>query len=233
MRSWECEMAFHFSLFTFHYSLSCTFASSLFVKIQEFLSLYGDSEQVRKIAGKLDPKIPVKLRLAGLLGSSQPVIAASLYELLLRPMLFIFSSDEEARYFFSDLESLLPGRPVFYYPSSLKRSFVPASVDNNLVLERAEVLNRLIRRGAQTELIVTTHTALAEKVISQDHLQKNTYALKAGDPFDLEFFIEFLSLHRFERVDFVYEAGQFSIRGGIIDVYSFSNDLPYRVELNG
>jgi transcription-repair coupling factor (superfamily II helicase) len=105
-------------------------------------------------------------------------------------------------------------------------------LENGQVLERAEVLNRLNQHSTTGELIVTTAEALSELVISENDLTQNTYELKVGHPFDLEFFIDFLSEHHFERADFVYEAGQFSIRGGIVDVFSFSNDQPYRIELN-
>lgn len=203
------------------------------MNLQQLLSVYSGSERFAEIAGKLSETTPSKLHLAGLVGSSDAVLAAAIYQNYTRSQLFIFNDTEEARYFFSDLENLLEGKSVLFFPSSFKRSFQINQLDNNLVLERAEVLNRLNQHSTSGELIVTTAEAIAEMVISEGDLSKNTFELKVGHPFDIEFFIDFLTEHHFERSDFVYEAGFFSIRGGIIDVFSFSNDKPYRIELNG
>lgn len=202
------------------------------MNLQELLAQYSGSEQVRKVAEHLHRKKDVRVRLTGLVGSSSAVIAAALYSSEAFSQLFVFNEEEEARYFFADLENLLEGKTVLYFPPSYKRPFQVNLPENGQVLERAEVLNRLHQHGHTGELIVTTAEALAELVISEQSLTQNTYELKVGHPFDLAFFIDFLSEHHFERSDFVYEAGQFSIRGGIVDVFSFSNDQPYRLELN-
>ena len=94
-------------------------------------------------------------------------------------------------------------------------------------------MNRLNQKQGKGELIVTTIDAITEMVINEVELTQNTYEVKVGSNFDMQFFIDFLTEHHFERSDFVYEAGHFSIRGGIIDVFSFSNDMPYRIELYG
>lgn len=185
------------------------------------------------MAGKLSLPSPVKLRLTGLVGSVDAILAAALYKIQPRTQLFVFNDADEARYFHSDLENLLEGKTVLFFPSSYRRPFQITGLDNGLVLERAEVLNRLNQHSINGELIVTTAEALSELVITEKDLSANTYELKVGHPFDLEFFIDFLTEHHFERSDFVYEAGQFSIRGGIVDVFSFSNDQPYRLELDG
>ncbi len=203
------------------------------MNLQQLLSVYSGSERFAEIAGKLSKTTPSKLHLTGLVGSSDAVLAAAIYQNYSRAQLYIFNDTEEARYFFSDLENLLEGKSVLFFPSSFKRSFQINQLDNNLVLERAEVLNRLNQHSTTGELIVTTAEAIAEMVISEGDLSKNTFELKVGHLFDIEFFIDFLTEHHFERSDFVYEAGFFSIRGGIIDVFSFSNDKPYRIELNG
>ncbi len=202
------------------------------MNLQELLTLYSDSENFKNLAGKLNQKNDIKLRLTGLVGSVSSILATTLYHHNSNAQLFIFNDDEEARYFYSDLENLLEGKTVLYFPSSFKRPFQVNMLENGQVLERAEVLNRLNQHSTTGELIVTTAEALSELVISENDLTQNTYELKVGHPFDLEFFIDFLSEHHFERADFVYEAGQFSIRGGIVDVFSFSNDQPYRIELN-
>ncbi len=184
------------------------------------------------MAGKLLSPSPVKLRLTGLVGSVDAVLASTYYKLQPRTNVFVFNDADEARYFFTDLENLLEEKTVLYFPSSFRRPFQITGVDNGLVLERAEVLNRLNQHSLNGELVVTTAEALAELVITEKDLTANTYELKVGHPFDFEFFIDFLTEHHFERSDFVYEAGQFSIRGGIVDIFSFSNEMPYRLELD-
>ncbi len=173
------------------------------------------------------------IHLKGLVGSVDAVLAAAYYMQTQRSQLFVFTNQEDARYFYADLENLLEGKTVLYFPPSYRKSFTITQPDSTQVLERAEVLNRLNQFSSTGELVVTTAEALAELVINEKELTQNTFELKVGHAFDLEFFIEFLTEHHFERADFVYEAGQFSIRGGIIDVFSFSNDQPYRLELNG
>jgi transcription-repair coupling factor (superfamily II helicase) len=184
------------------------------------------------MAGKLSSTSPVKLRLTGLVGSIDSILAATYYQLHPRTNVFVFNDSDEARYFHADLENLLEGKTVLYFPSSYRRPFQITGLDSGLVLERAEVLNRLNQHSLNGELVVTTAEALAELVITEKDLTANTYELKVGHPFDFEFFIEFLTEHHFERSDFVYEAGQFSIRGGIVDIFSFSNEMPYRLELD-
>lgn len=203
------------------------------MNLNELLSLYSGSKLFTDLAGKLNHKTDAKLHLKGLVGSADAVLATALYKHQPDTQVFIFNDEEQARYFYSDLENLLEGKTVLFFPSSFKRPFHIHLSENARVLERAEVLNRLNQHVITGELIVTTIDALAEMVISENDLSKNTYEIKAGHPFDIEFFIEFLTEHHFERADFVYEAGQFSIRGGIVDIFSFSNDTPYRIELDG
>ena len=202
------------------------------MKIQELLSLYGESNGIQRLS-KAIKKSNAKVSIKGTIGSVDAIIAACIYNSNYRSQVFIFNDADEAKYFHSDLGNILEGKTVLYFPPSYKRSYQLETLENNQVLERAEVLNRLNQHLSTGELIVTTTEALAELVISEKDLTKNTYELKVGDTFDLEFFIDFLTEHHFERNDFVYEAGYFSIRGGIVDVFSFSNDMPYRIELNG
>lgn len=202
------------------------------MKLQEIITNYTASEDVIKLNDLLSQS-PQSVQISGLVGSAKAIVAVAAYSLQPKTQVYIFNHADDAKYFYSDLQSLLEDKVICYFPPSFKRSFAYDTFDNQLTLERAEVLNRLTRELSRGELIVTTSEAVCEMVLSKADLKKNTYQLKVGDTFDLDFFIEFLHEHNFERADFVYEAGQFSIRGGIIDIYSFSNDKPYRIELDG
>ncbi len=203
------------------------------MNLQQLIDLYSQSEKYQTLATALNKSKADVVHLKGLLGSVDAVLAATFYSQTNRSQLFVFNNQEDARYFYADLENLLEGKTVLYFPPSYRKPFLVTQQDSTQVLERAEVLNRLNQHSTTGELIVTTAEALCELVIGEKELTQNTFELKVGQPFDLEFFMEFLTEHHFERADFVYEAGQFSIRGGIVDVFSFSNDQPYRIELNG
>jgi transcription-repair coupling factor (superfamily II helicase) len=203
------------------------------VKIQELLGLYSQNENINKIAEKLNQKKQSKIYAKGLVGSIDAILAACIFHFNYRTQVFIFNNVEDAKYFYADLQSLLENKNSLYFPASYRRDFQVDLLENNLVLERAETLNRLNQKQVKGELIVTTIDAITEMVINEVELTQNTYEVKVGSNFDMQFFIDFLTEHHFERSDFVYEAGHFSIRGGIIDVFSFSNDMPYRIELYG
>ena len=203
------------------------------MKIQELLGLYSQNENINKIAEKLNQKKQSKIFAKGLIGSIDAILAACIYHFNYRTQVFIFNNAEDAKYFYADLQSLLENKNTLYFPASYRRDFQVDLLENNLVLERAETLNRLNQKQGKGELIVTTIDAITEMVINEVELTQNTFEVKVGSNFDMQFFIDFLTEHHFERSDFVYEAGHFSIRGGIIDVFSFSNDMPYRIELYG
>jgi transcription-repair coupling factor (superfamily II helicase) len=200
------------------------------LNLQQLIGLYSQSEKYATLAAALNHSKTDVVHLKGLVGSVDAVLAASYYTQTNRSQLFVFNNQEDARYFYADLENLLEGKTVLYFPPSYRKPFVVTQQDSTQVLERAEVLNRLNQHSSTGELVVTSAEALCELVIGEKELTQNTFELKVGQAFDLEFFMEFLTEHHFERADFVYEAGQFSIRGGIVDVFSFSNDYPYRIE---
>ncbi len=146
-------------------------------------------------------------------------------------MLYILPTYEEAVYFMNDLESI-SGNDVLFFPSSFKKDFDFTQINSANVLLRAEVLSE-VKNSRSARMIVSYAEAMCEKVISRDTLEKNTLQIATGEKLGIDFINEFLSLYEFERTDFVYEAGQFAIRGGIVDIFSFSHDLPYRVEFGG
>lgn len=170
--------------------------------------------------------------LKGLNGSALSFVIAEVFRNLERPFLVVFDDKEEAAYFLNDLEELIGENDVLFYPGSYRRPYQIEETDNANVLLRAEVLNRINSRK-KPALIVTYPDALFEKVVTRKELEKNTLKIKLEDSLSLDFLNEILFEYQFKRVDFVTEPGEFSVRGGIVDVFSFSHDEPYRIEFFG
>lgn len=168
----------------------------------------------------------------GLVGSSKSLCASALAEQTPGHHLFILNDKEEAAYFINDLEGLFPDdKRVLFYPASYRVPYQMEETDNANVVSRAEVLEK-INNGSNV-WVVTYPQALFEKVPTQKNLSKNTLRVEVGKTYSIDFINELLLEYHFDRVDFVYEPGQFSIRGGIVDVFSYSNDNPFRIEFFG
>ncbi|WP_414654159.1 transcription-repair coupling factor [Flavobacterium sp. UBA2787] len=173
-----------------------------------------------------------KIRIKGLIGSSLSFVIQSLFQKTELPFLLLFNDKEEAAYYLNDLENLINDQDVLFYPSSYRRPYQIEETDNANILLRAEVLNRINSRK-KPSIIVTYPEALFEKVVTRKELDKNTLKVAVADQISIDFINEVLFEYNFKRVDFVSEPGEFSVRGGIIDVFSFSNDNPYRIEFFG
>ncbi|MFD2966883.1 transcription-repair coupling factor [Sphingobacterium bambusae] len=199
--------------------------------IQEVIEKYTQSEQVTTLVKAIQAKNP-KIQLKGLVGSSDAMVAAAAYKLQERPFVFVLPTHEDASYFLSDLESILD-KQILFFPASFRKAYEFTQIDASHVLQRAETLSALNHTSELPKMVVTYPEAIAEKVINRDDLDKNTLAITEHSKLSIEFINEFLYEYDFDRVDFVYEPGQFAIRGGIVDIFSFSNDLPYRIEFFG
>ena len=173
-----------------------------------------------------------KAQLQGLAGSFSAFAVAASFQKSDRAHLVICNDKEEAAYFLNDLEAILGEKDVMFYPGSYRRPYQVEETDNANVLLRAEVLNRINSRR-KPALIVSYPDALFEQVITRKQLGSNTLAIRENDNLSIDFLNETLFEYNFERVDFVVEPGQFSVRGGIVDVFSFSHDHPYRIEFFG
>ena len=171
-------------------------------------------------------------QISNLVGSSLSFVISETFKKAEKPYLLIFNDKEEAAYYLNDFEQLLGDKNVLFYPGSYRRPYQIEEVDNANILLRSEVLNR-INSQKKPAVIVTYPDALFEKVVTKKELEKNTLKLSIGDNLSLDFVNEVLFEYHFKRVDFVTEPGEFSVRGGIIDVFSFSNDEPYRIEFFG
>ena len=181
----------------------------------------------------LNPPMKGKvISLKGLVGSSLSFVISEIFRKGDLPFLVLMNDKEEAAYVLNDLELMLGDKDVLFYPGSYRRPYQIEETDNANVLQRAEVLNRINSRK-KPAVIVTYPDALFEKVVTRKELDKNTQKLQVGDTLSLDFLNEVLFEYEFKRVDFVTEPGEFSVRGGIVDVFSFSHDEPYRIEFFG
>lgn len=203
------------------------------MKVKDFIKIYKEDAVVQTIAEKIKPNETSHIRLKGLVGSLDAVIAAAVYQLNKQTCIFVMHDKEEAAYFHNDLQNLIGEKEVLLFPTSYKRPYQFDETENANILQRAEILNRINHKASTGELIVTYPEALTEKVINKKSLNQNTFSAKVGENLDVAFLTELLQTYDFEPADFVYEAGQFSVRGGIVDVYSYANELPYRIELFG
>ncbi|MFD1161536.1 transcription-repair coupling factor [Hwangdonia seohaensis] len=173
-----------------------------------------------------------KTHLKGLVGSSLSFVISNVFKQAEKPFLIVFNDKEEAAHYLNDLEQLCNPKDVLFYPGSYRRPYQIEETDNANVLLRAEVLNR-INSQKKPAIIVTYPDALFEKVVTRKELERNTLKVSVNDKISIDFVNEVLFEYQFKRVDFVTEPGEFSVRGGIVDVFSFSHDQPYRIEFFG
>ena len=173
-----------------------------------------------------------RIHINGLVGSSFSFVISSLFNQNDVPFLLVFNDKEEAAFYLNDLEQLCGDKDVLFYPGSYRRPYQIEETDNANVLLRAEVLNRINSRK-KPAVIVTYPDALFEQVVTRRELERNTLKVAVNDKLSIDFVNEVLFEYQFKRVDFVTEPGEFSVRGGIVDVFSFSNDEPYRLEFFG
>ncbi len=192
---------------------------------------YQQSDKVKQIAEALETPLS-KLQLKGLVGSSLSLVFQAVFKKSDKPFLLLLNEKEEAAYILNDLEQMIGSNDVLFYPSSYRRPYQIEETDNANVLLRSEVLNRINSRK-KPAVIVTYPEALFEKVVTRKELDKNTLKVVVGEQVSIDFINEVLFEYEFKRVDFITEPGEFSVRGGILDVFSFSNDNPYRIEFFG
>ncbi|MFA0961676.1 transcription-repair coupling factor [Roseivirga sp. BDSF3-8] len=197
----------------------------------DFLTLYTEDGVIRTLTEKLKQQ-HATLTLKGLSGSMDAAICSAVSRLMEGFHVYITHDKEEAAYFHNDIQALT-GREVHLFPTSYKRPYQFEETENANILMRAEILNQVNAARDTGMLLVTYPEALSEKVINRRSLKDNTFTARKGEQVDIEFLAELLSTYGFEPTDFVYEAGQYAVRGGIIDIYSFANELPYRIELFG
>ncbi|HEX3006601.1 MAG TPA: CarD family transcriptional regulator, partial [Bacteroidales bacterium] len=173
--------------------------------------------------------------LKGMNGSALPLFCAPVIQSIKGAHVYILPDKEEAAYFYNDLVNVLDEEQVLFFPSSYKKSIAHQETDEAGIILRTRSLNHFkhIKESATSLAIVTYPEALIEKVTTVENLNKNTLELKVGEKIPISFIREVLYEYKFEETEFVYEPGQFSVRGSIVDIFSFSNNFPYRVDFFG
>lgn len=204
------------------------------MNLQVLQEIYLDDDRVKKIADELLlPENKQPLFLQGLSGSSINFIATAVWQLTDVNHVFILNDKEEAAYFHNDLEHLTKALDIFYFPDSFKKTGTLNELNTSHVMMRTEALTKFSTENIHKKVLVTYPEALFEKVVNARTLSENLIQLKVGEQLNVNKVMEDFVNLGFKREDFVYEPGQFAMRGGILDIYSFGNEHPYRIELFG
>ena len=212
-------------------------------ELAEVLALHPEVEVLAK---KLSKKHAKHFLLSGLHASAQAIILSALHRKqeekgIVQPMMLVLNDSDAAQYMYADIKTLVNEKDVYFFPSSYRRR---QRTDEALTVQRTEVLTALLhciassntqQRGVAlpSPIVVTTAEALAEAVPNPQSLEKNKISLSVGEEIPISMLTEMLISLDFKRVDFVYEPGQFAVRGGIVDVYSFAHDIPMRIDFFG
>jgi len=205
------------------------------MNLNVLLEQYQNSPRLFQLADRLSFAETQRIFLKNLLGSSSEFVVSSVF---MHPHcqqlnhLVVLNDAEEAAYFHNTLENLTNALDLFYFPSSYKNRKNFRLLNSSHVMLRTEALTKL-SAGGNRKIIVTYPEALFEKVVLPQTLSSNIISIKTNDTINLNSLMELFVMYGFDRTDFVYEPGQFALRGGILDIYSFGNEKPYRVELFG
>ncbi|MCO4806350.1 MAG: transcription-repair coupling factor [Flavobacteriales bacterium] len=209
--------------------------------IDDLKKLFEKSSRIEEFDFGPDLATPIRHRIKGVAGSALSFVLSAAFRKSDVHHFVVFNDREEAAFFYNDLQNLVTPNRVFFFPHSGRVPYAlseeemelnPKKKESESALMRAEVLNAITTRK-RNFIVVAYCESLSEKVVTKQNLVKNTLAIHTGDQLDQEFVNDILQDLEFERTDFVYQPGQYAIRGGIVDIWSFSNDRPFRVELFG
>lgn len=200
--------------------------------MKDIISIFSKSEKIENLLREYRDGEPQVHHLNGLTGSSRILYLYPLLTSLKGSHLIILEDRESASYFYNDLITLDGDERCLYFPSSYKRSIQYQKTDEANIITRTQVLKRLNERRAAS-FIISYPEALMEKVIARNELSRNTFEIRTGEQISREFLQEFLQDYSFQLVDFVYEPGQYALRGSIVDIFSFSSSLPVRIDFFG
>ena len=204
------------------------------MNLQVLLGIYQEDIRIKQIvAGISLPDAKLRLQLDNLRGSSINFIATAVWQLRDANHVFILNDREEAAYFHNDLEQLTNALDICYFPDSFKRTGNYAELNSSHVMLRTEALTKFSSKEPHKKVLVTYPEALFERVVNPKTLSGNMISIKVGENIKVDELLAKFTELGFRREDFVYEPGQFAMRGGILDIYSFGNEHPYRLELFG
>ncbi len=201
--------------------------------VKELLRIFAAHPQITALNTLLkDEKERNNIFLKGLNGSGAAMVIASLFSKRAGSYVCVLNDLDEAGYFYHDLMQLTGGEGIYFFPSAYRRAIKYGHVDAANEILRTEVLS-MLQSGDNPFVIVTYPDALAEKVVSRKDLEQNTLKICVGEKIDSMFVSDVLDEYGFTQVDYVYEPGQYAIRGSILDVFSFSCEFPYRIDFFG
>ncbi len=209
------------------------------LKVNQIIQQYEQHSKTQKIVSQLKKKSPQHLFIKNINGSARPLLFSAIYNQLSTTHVIILQDKEKAAYFHNDLQNFLEEKEVektakklFYFPASYKKSYTKEDVENINILLRAEVMKNIY--NDQKKLVIVTYPeAIAEQVVEETFLKDNSLTVKVEDELSVDFLTDFLLEFDFKRVEFVTEPGDFSMRGGIVDLFSYDHDMPFRIEFFG
>lgn len=198
--------------------------------LNNLISIYGQSTQVIKLEQELKSAKNKKIALSGLSGDMSFFFLVALQKKVEKSIFYIADDKEGAAYALNTFQNLTEVDNISFFPNSFKRPGIFEELNSNNIRERTEVVNKISEKKSP-QLVITYPEAIFEKVIKPNEIQKHKIEIHKGEKLDVNTLISFLVDYDFIRSDYVYEPGQFSIRGGIVDVFNYSSDYPYRIEL--
>ncbi len=204
------------------------------MNLQVLLGLYQNDIRLKQIAAAISlPEPKLRAYFDNLRGSAINMVATSIWQQSEANHVFILNDREEAAYFHNDLEHLTGALDICFFPDSFKRTGHYNELNSSHVMLRTEALTKFSGERVHKKVLVTYPEALFEKVVNPKTLSGNMISIKVGENLQVDALMEKFVGLGFKREDFVYEPGQFAMRGGILDIYSFGNENPYRIELFG
>ncbi len=199
--------------------------------LENLLDIYCSDKRVKELSAVYEHRPKGRVLLSGVLGGVDAFIISAFYRLNNKSHLVICNDKEEAAYLQNSIDNLLEKKSVHFFPDSFKRPTNFEKLNSSNVLERTRTISKISNSKAKGEIVVTYPEALFEKVVAPRLLNENKIPIVKGESVDVKSMISILADFGFKREEFVFEPGQFSIRGGIIDIFSYGNEYPYRIEL--
>jgi transcription-repair coupling factor (superfamily II helicase) len=201
------------------------------MQINDLIEQYQKDERTQLLVAGLERDAQARVQLQGLIGASESFVLSALYRSTAYHHVIVMADKEETAYMLENLRHLLPQKEILFLPDSFKRPAKFEEINTHNILQRTETVNKISHPNAKAEIIVTYAEALFEKVVKSEVLHKSSIHIEVGEKVNIETITEILVDYDFEFCDFVYEPGQFSVRGGIVDIFSYANEYPYRIEL--